>query len=462
MELIILPAKYPAKNKNDLPTFASLKHHLTEKMERLIHHIWKFRLYPSGQFCTTTGIPFQVIDPGIYNTDAGPDFFNAKIRMDDKIWVGNVEIHTQASDWLTHGHHTDKAYNSVILHLVEKADIPEIFTNDGRSVPQAIIQIPDEIKNNYDYLLHAEKTIPCLDRISEIPEIHLTSWKDTLFIERMERKTDHILDILEHNKGDWEEALYMLLCRNFGFGINGDAFERLAKSLPFRCIQKHLDNRLQVEALFLGQAGLLEDDDIDDAYYRSLQEEYRFLRQKFDLQPLESYIFKRLRIRPNNFPHVKLAQLAAIFCRGEHFFSKILSAKTVADYTELFTPDISDYWREHYHFRKQSARSEKKLGLSALHIIIINTIVPLLFAYGKKKKSPDFIDQSIQLMKSLPPEKNSVTYLFRQARLSICHAADSQAFIQLKKEYCEKKKCLFCRIGHRLLSNPGKNDKFAH
>ncbi|MDR2627962.1 MAG: DUF2851 family protein [Dysgonamonadaceae bacterium] len=430
-------------------------------MEQLIHYIWKYRLYSSGQLYTTTGIPFSVIDPGIHNTHAGPDFFNAKICIEDKVWAGNVEIHTLSSDWRRHEHHLDSAYDSVILHLVENADIEAVFSKNGRSIPQAVIQIPDEIRNNYEYLVHADKGVPCVDRMLEIPEIHLTGWKNALFIERLEQKTGHIFQILDRNKGDWEEALYMLLCRNFGFGINGDAFELLAKSLPFKCIQKHQDNPLQVEALLLGQAGLLEEEGIDDPYYLSLQEEYRFLRKKFDLQPLEDFIFKRLRIRPNNFPHVKLAQLAAVFCQGEHFFSKILSAREMTDYIKLFTPETSAYWKEHYHFKSRSPKNDKKIGLSALHIILINTVVPLLFAYGKKKKLNDFVDRSIQLMESLPSEKNNIITLFSRAGVKVCHAADSQALIQLRREYCEKKKCLFCRIGHQLLSNPGKSDKFA-
>lgn len=425
-------------------------------MERLIHYIWKYRRYPSGQLFTTANIPFSVIDPGIYNTHAGPDFFNAKIRIGDEMWAGNIEIHSLASDWRRHGHHLDSAYDSVILHLVENADVEEVFAKNGRSIPQAVIQVPDEIRSSYEYLISADREVPCLDRISEIPEIHLTGWKNALFIERIEQKTDCISRILDQNKGDWAEALYMLLCRNFGFGINGDAFEMLAKSLPFKYIQKHQDNPLQIEALFLGQAGLLEEEDVDDPYFLSLQEEYRFLRNKFDLQPLESYLFKRLRIRPNNFPHIKLVQLAAIFRQGEHFFSKILSACEITDYFKLFTPEIPDYWKEHYHFRSLSARNDKKLGLSALHIIIINTVAPLLFIYGKKKKLSDFIDKSIQLMESLPPEKNAITVPFSRAGVSVCHAADSQALIQLRKAYCEKKECLFCRIGHQLLSNPVK------
>jgi hypothetical protein len=430
-------------------------------MERLIHYVWKFSLYSSDQLHTIDGIPFSVIDPGIHNTNAGPDFFNAKIRIDNKVWAGNVEIHTHASDWNRHGHCSDDAYNSVILHLVENADISEIFAKNGRSIHQSVIKIPDEIRNNYEYLLHSDKEIPCLGRIFEIPEIYLTAWKNSLFIERIEQKTNHILNILQQNNGDWEEALYILLCRNFGFGINGDAFERLAKSLPFKCIQKHQDNPLQVESLFLGQAGLLEEDGISDTYYFSLQQEYSFLRRKFDLTPLESYLFKRLRIRPNNFPHVKLAQLAMLFSQGEHFFSKILFADGMDDYFKLFSPQISDYWQEHYHFNSRSAKKEKKLGLSALHIIIINTVVPLLFAYGKNKKLNQFIEKSIFLMEKIPPEKNAITLLFARAGVDVCHAADSQALIQLRREYCEKKKCLFCRIGHQLLSDPGKIDKFA-
>ncbi len=424
-----------------------------EKMERLIHYLWKYRFLSEENLLTTTGIPITIIDPGIHNTHAGPDFFNAKIKLGDTLWAGNVEIHTSASDWYKHGHHKDKAYNSVILHLIEKNDWEGVITQSGRIIPQVIFQVPDEIEKNYQYLLQTERSVPCLDRITEIPAIHLEAWKNSLTAERLDTKTAFIFKMLDKNGENWEEILYILLSRNFGFGINGDAFERLASNLPLKYIQKHQDNMLQVESLFFGQAGLLEDK-IDDKYFLNLQEEYRFLRKKYDLYPLESYLFKRLRIRPHNFPHVKIAQLAAILCQGEHFFSKILEAKDINEYFRLFTPQVSDYWQYHYHFESSSSKKEKTLGLDALHIILINTVIPILCAYGKRKNLPDFIEHSAYLLETLPAEKNSIVFLFNMTGMKANNAAASQALIQLKKEYCEKKECLFCRIGHKLLSKP--------
>ncbi len=420
-------------------------------MERLLHYVWKYRLYP--ELVTTTGIPFTVIDPGIHNTHAGPDFFNAKIKIGDKTWAGNVEIHRFASDWYRHEHHLNHAYDSVILHVVEHDDISEVLTKNERKILQSVLVIPDEIRKNYNYLLHTEKEIPCLERLSEIPEIHLNAWKNALTVERLQNKTKHILQMLELYHGDWEEVFYVLLCRNFGFGINGDAFELLAKSLPLKYIRKHQDNFLQVEALFFGQAGLLEEENSESNYYQLLQEEYRFLRKKFDLRALENHIFKRLRIRPQNFPHVKIAQLAALFYRNEHFFSRMLNINEQKEYYELFTPQVSDFWTEHYHFNSHTVKKERKLGFSALQIILINTVIPILFAYGKRKKNNEFIEKSLYLQETIPAEKNAIITLFQRAGVKVDHAADSQALIQLKREYCEKKECLFCRIGHCLLSN---------
>ncbi len=428
-------------------------------MERLIHYIWKHRFFPQGTLFTTAGEAFTIIDPGIHNTHAGPDFFNAKIRIGNQIWAGNVEIHTMASDWYKHGHHKDEAYNSVILHLVENNDWEGTITQSGRIIPQYIIHIPDKIRENYNYLFHAEREIPCLERISEISEIYLTDWKNALTAERMEYKNRQITDILRQNKGDWEDAFYILLSRSFGFGINSDVFERLAKSLPLKYIQKHQDNILQVEALLFGQAGLLEDNEIPCEYYQCLRKEFGFLRKKFDIQPLDGFLFKKLRIRPHNFPHVKIAQLAAILCQNDLFFSKILAVKDTREYFRFFTPDTSEYWLTHYHFKSSSGRKEKKLGLDALHILLINTVVPILFAYGKKKKQPGLTEYSLHLLESIPEEKNSIVSLFQKAGVPVKNAADSQALIQLKRNYCERKECLFCRIGHKLLAKPAGNHK---
>ena len=421
-------------------------------METLLHYVWKHKLCTFDSFKTTEGRILEIIDPGIYNFHAGPDFFNAKIKLDDKIWVGNIEIHTFSSEWYKHKHHLDKAYNSVILHVVEFVDEINICDESSRLIPQWIIKIPNHIKQNYLYLLNKDSFIPCIERIHEVSDIYLTDWKETLLIERLERKAKNILQLLDDNLNDWNEVFYIVLARNFGFGINNDAFERLAKTLPLKYILKHSDSPAQVEALFLGQAGLLEQENIKDDYCLFLQKEYDFLSKKYQLQKLEAHIFKSLRIRPNNFPHIKIVQLAGFIGRKQGLLSQLLETEKLSDFQSLFAASIGEYWKTHYHFEKASKEKDKRLGLSAINIILINTVVPILFVYGKKKNQKQHIEKAFQLLEAIKPENNYIVNSFVRTGIKVSHAGDSQALIQLKKEYCEQKKCIFCRIGHKLLN----------
>ena len=422
-------------------------------MEDLLHYVWKYRLYDTENLKTIEGTPFEIIDPGTHNTHAGPDFFNAKIKMNDKLWVGNVEIHTNSSDWYKHQHEQNKAYNSVILHVVECIDEPEIRDQGGRAIPQWLIKVPEAVRNNYLHLLRNDSSIPCLGLIHTIPKIYIRDWMNALLYERLERKARDLQELLEKYQSDWNEAFYITLARNFGFGINNDAFECLAKSLPLRIILKHQDSELQTEALFLGQAGLLDEDNEDD-YFLKLQREYHFLKKKYDLQSLESQLFKNLRIRPNNFPHIKLVQLAHIIRQGQGLFSRIMEEKEVSRLYPLFNIATGEYWRCHSHFGKASGITERKLGFQTVNILLINCLIPFLFVYGKQKESDVHIERAYLLLEMLNAEKNFITNLFLRSGIEINSAADSQALIQLKREYCEKKKCIFCRIGHKLLSKP--------
>jgi hypothetical protein len=305
--------------------------------------------------------------------------------------------------------------------------------------------------------LNRDYSVPCLGRINEIPEIYWTDWKNALTSERLENKIRTIFQLLETYHDDWSEVFYITLARNFGFGINNDAFERLAKSLPLRYILKHSDSPQQVEALFLGQAGLLEETLPDDVYFRTLQGEYRFLQNKYKLKSLEASIFKSLRIRPNNFPHIKIVQLAGFINKEQSLFSCTLEKNSIQEFRSLFFSDVSNYWETHYRFGKTSPRWKKGLGLSAIHILLINTVVPVLFAYGKKKNQEHFIQKALDLLEAIPPEKNHIVKAFSNAKVKVAHAGDTQALIQLRKMYCDPKKCMFCRIGHKLLVQ-GKNN----
>ena len=424
----------------------------------MLQYIWKHRLFVEADFMTTEGLPVFVIDAGIQNTDAGPDFFNAKMKIGDIIWVGNVEIHERSSDWRQHRHQKDKLYDSVILHVVRYHDA-EVFRTDGDAILQAILPVPEKIERNIEWLLSRDTPVSCADRIASISSLYLSDWLSALLTERLERKTADIFVRLKSNLKDWNEIFYITLTRNFGFGVNGDAFELLAASLPYKYILKHRHNPIQLEALFFGQAGLLDENPLnkipvtdEDPYFLLLRREYDFLRKKYQLRPIDSALFKKLRVRPVNFPHVRISQLAAIWTKHDLLFSKILETKGVKELRKFFEVEPSDYWESHYRFQMSSESKKKPVGRSATDIILINTVAPLLFAYGKYSDQSGYCDDVLQLLEDIRPERNNVVTIFRQSGFVVNNAGDTQALIQLRREYCDKKKCLYCRIGFRLLA----------
>lgn len=420
-------------------------------MEQLLHYLWKYRLYRPSGLTTTQGDTLEIIDPGLENTDAGPDFFNAKIRINGTVWAGSVEIHQKASDWLAHGHSADKAYENVILHVVETDD-GTVFRQNGEAIPQLVLPIPEQVIDNMEWLLTRDSPVACLERLPAIDPVFRLQWMDALLAERLERKTDDILRWLDLYQKDWNEVFYILLCRNFGFGVNSDAFERLARSLPLKCILKQRPSASQVEALFLGQAGLLNDSNGNrHHYYRLLQQEYSFLRKKYELEPLEPHIFRNLRLRPDATPHIKLVELAAIWIRHDTLFSSVLSARTPRELKDFFRVPASAFWDTHYNFLRPSPHRKKQLGENALNMLLINTVVPLMFAYGLYHRMDEHKARALRLLASIPPEQNSIISLFSQVGMRPRNAGDTQALIQLKRNYCEQKKCLYCRLGFQLL-----------
>ena len=314
--------------------------------ESILHYIWQFRLFPVQDLKTTDGQTVEIIDPGKPNTDAGPDFFNAKIKIDNTLWAGNIEIHSLSSDWVRHHHTTDKAYDNVILHVVNKADA-NVFRTNGDSVAQLELAVPDHIRINYDELLREKKWIPCADKIHQVPLFLVNDWKNSLLVERLEQKTEMIETLLSQSNNHWEEAFYVSMARSFGFGTNSEAFERLARSLPMSILAKHKDNIFQLEAMLFGQAGLLENT-VNDEYQLNLQKEYRFLQSKYQLKPIESSEWKLLRLRPDNFPHVRLSQFAALIHRSTKLFSKIIESDNLQVMRGLFICEVSDYWKKHF------------------------------------------------------------------------------------------------------------------
>ena len=423
--------------------------------ESILHYIWQYKLFPAHNLKTTDNEPVEVIDVGQYNTDAGPDFFNAKIKINDTLWAGNVEIHRLSSDWNKHNHNNNKAYDSVILHIVEKADI-DVFRKNRKKIPQMELTIPEYIERNYEELLREKKWIACEDKINSVSGIFIESWKNALLAERLKQKTQAIEQLLQANNRHWEDSFYIVLARNFGFGTNSQAFEELAKSLPLNILAKHKNNLFQLEALLFGQAGLLPEKPADD-YTKGLNKEYDFLASKYNLEKkLDVSRWKLLRLRPVNLPHVRIAQFAALIHSSNKLFSKILDDIEIRNLRSLFVCEPSVYWQSHYTFSEEiGEKHSKKLGKQAADTILINTAVPFLFAYASKKENQELKDRAIRLLEQIPAEKNTIITNWKNIGIT-CHSAyDSQALLQLKKNYCDEKKCIHCRIGHKVLTING-------
>ena len=419
--------------------------------ESILHYVWQHKLFIAQQLFTTEGEPVAVIDVGKYNTDAGPDFFNAKIRIGETLWAGNVEIHTRSTDWNKHSHHSDKAYDSVILHVVSEVD-GEIFRADGAKIPQLVLIYPSHIAENYDRLITEQKWIACADKLAAVPGIVIESWKNALLTERLEQKMQAIITLLTESNQHWEEAFYITLARNFGFGTNSQAFESLSKSIPLSVLGKHKDQLLQLEAVLFGQAGLLTDEATDE-YSIRLKQEYSFLKAKFGLQPMNASQWKLLRLRPDNFPHVRIAQFASLIHSSSKLFSKIVENPEMEYLRSIFVCEPSDYWKRHYLFAHESPTSDKKLGAQSINVILINTVVPFLFCYAQQKNNQQLKDKALQLLEQLPSERNAIITAWQKLGINSASAYDSQALLQLKKQYCDDKKCLRCRIGHKVLTS---------
>ena len=421
-------------------------------MELLLNYVWKHKIFPLKMLQTATGESVEVIDAGLPNTNAGPDFFNAKLKIGGTLWVGNIEVHTLASDWMRHGHDKDAAYDNVILHVAETVDC-EVFRANGAPVPQLQLSCPESVRRHYDELSHTEIYPPCYSILSSLPKLTVHSWLSALQVERFEQKARAIAARLERYNNHWEDVFFITLARNFGFGLNGDAFEAWASRLPFRAIDKHRDDLFQVEAFFFGQAGLLDEELPDaDGYYLKLQKEFRYLQHKFELSvPMTATQWRFLRLRPGNFPHVRLAQLANLYYKEQSLFSRIMEADTLEAVRKLLTVTTSPYWEEHFNFRKVSSSREKQVGKNAQNLIIINTVIPFLYAYGLHKADELLCERATGFLESLKAEDNHIIRHWSGAGLPVSTAADSQALLQLQKEYCDKKDCLRCRFGFEYL-----------
>lgn len=448
-------------------------------MEELMYYVWQQRM-PGVLALPEMEAGIEILDPGIRNLDAGPDFFNAKVRCGSTIWAGNVEMHVRASDWFRHHHDDDPAYGNVILHVVLEPDVAVVL-QDVRKLLQVKMTFPQGFIDKYRMLTSAGaecfSVVTCSDRLEQLPKLVVSDWMTSLASERMSQKVQRVRDLIEIRQDSWKEAFYVILTRALGTGINGDACERLARSLPYAYILKHIDNPLQVEALLLGQGGFLEQSRSDsEVYYNDLRREYLFLRAKFSLHPLPVGCWKMARLRPPAFPQVRLALLAALLTSRRDFFSAILETDSLAGLVELFSVKLSGYWAVHYTFSTilpvgtgagsadeassdfTSAASNtdtatRRLGISTIHSLIINAVVPMLFAYAQWRSDEQLAQRAQLLLESLPAEVNRYVTACVAAGLPARNAFDTQALLQLYKNYCELRKCIRCRFGVWLMGH---------
>ena len=426
--------------------------------EDFLHFLWRTRRFELSNLETTTGQSLEILDFGEYNRlDAGADFQNVKLKIDDLTWFGNVEMHLKSSDWLLHKHQLDAAYRNVILHVVYEEDMPifhqKVGNTEGSPLPCLVLKnrIPEGIFQNYWSLLNNEHWVPCQHHFFKVSEITKDLWLDRLLIERLECKTDAIAVAYERNSGDWEETFWQFVAHYFGSKVNAEPMERLANGLPHLILAKHKNQLFQIEALLFGQSGLLETDFNDD-YPNALKKEFLFLQKKHNLvTPVGKTSWKFSRMRPQSFPTIRLAQLASLVHKSSHLFSKVITPMPISDLKMLFEVEVSDYWRSHYMFDTPSVFSEKSFGKDAIDLLFINVVAPFLFFYGNMRKEEAVKDRALEILDNLKAEKNVVTEGWQKLGLEIKNAARSQSVLQLKTVYCDKKQCVNCAVGVAIL-----------
>ena len=421
--------------------------------EDFIHFLWKYKKFDVLNVKTTNGDALQILDVGQHNFNSGPDFFNAKIKIGDQLWAGNVEIHLKSSDWYAHHHETDKAYDNVILHVVWDHDA-DVFRKNQSVIPTLELKnfVPEKLLKNYHRLFSAKKQwILCESNFAEVDDFILNHWKERLYIERLERKSQQIDLLLHQTRQHWEEVLFRMLFRNFGLKVNADAFENIAKSIDFSIVRKIQSNPLELEALFLGQAGLLNQT-FEDGYVNQLKQTYKYLTQKFSLQNDTVALLQFFRLRPSNFPTIRLVQLAQLYSKHYNLFSKIIANDNLNDFYELFKVGVSEFWKTHYTFQTVSKSSDKTLTKSFIDLLLINTIIPIKYCYSQQMGKLD-TEIIFELASSLKAEDNAIIKKFNTLKPVATSAMDSQAFLQLKSNYCDNKKCLQCAIGNALITN---------
>lgn len=418
--------------------------------EEFLHYIWQYRLY-SHDLVLQTGEKLEVLHPGVHNTDSGPDFFNGKIRIGETLWAGNIEIHIQSSDWKRHNHQSDKSYDNVVLHVVFRDDMP-VFRSDGSAIPTLELDghYNENAWKNYLCFMASRQWIPCETMILRVDPFIRNAWLERILIDRLERKALLVEQVLAITNNDWALTFYRLLARNMGFKLNNQAFGMLAQSLPYPFLAKHADDLFQVEAMVFGQAGMLGSS-FTDEYPQKLKKEYEFLKNKFELTPIDAHLWRFMRLHPGNFPTLRLAQFASILHHSGSIISELFNSDDVNSYRKLFGAEASVYWNTHFVFDKPSAPKRKTLGFASIDLLIINLVAPILVAYGRWKRDTAMIEKAVDLLMAVKPENNAFIRKWAEIGVAAENAATSQSLIELKSQYCENKKCLTCAIGMQLL-----------
>lgn len=424
--------------------------------EDFLHHVWKYQKFKSSEALKTNqGENLQILSVGRHNQhQSGPDFFNAQVKIGQQTWAGNVEIHIKSSHWYAHQHENDSAYDNVILHVVWEDDV-EIFRSDDSIIPSFALKdlTQPEVHQRYIELLSVKrKSINCENRFANFDDFVLQNWFERLYIERLESKSQLILKLLKNNQNDWEAVLFKLLAKNFGLNVNGSAFLEMAETLDYKIIAKHHQNVEDIEALLLGQSQLLEIDS-EDNYIIDLQQRYAFLKHKYQLSPpLERPQFFRL--RPDNFPTLRLAELASVYHKNPQLFQQVIKTNSKKDIYKIFEIQLSVFWKTHYSLTKQSKAKTKRLSQNFLDLLIINTLIPIKFCYQKQVKHEVSNEQIFELIESITGEKNRKVDIFEKLRPKTNqNALHSQALLQLKTQYCDKNYCLKCHLGKRILNH---------
>lgn len=420
--------------------------------EDFIHYLWRIKKVPIA-LETTDGRTVEILEFGIYNLDSGPDFFNAKIKIEDTIWVGNIEMHVFTSDWKKHGHQLDKAYDNVILHVVYEDDQSVTVKIANEAIPTIALKgkIPKIYLDNYLNLVQSITDIPCKNMISSVPSAKIDLWKYTLSVERLHSKSMTVTEILKTANYDWEETLYIMLARYFGAKVNIEPFEMLARSLSLSIVNKNKDKRETLDALIFGQAGMLMANYQDD-YFLSLKKEFQYQQKKYNIKPIDAVAWKFSKLRPMNFPTVRLAQFAGLLYRVTFLFSQIKETDDINEIKKMLHSQASPYWDDHYRFGTLSTASiAKQTSSDFIDILLINAVSPVLYTYGLINDEQKYIEKAIQILENTTGETNTITKLWKSLGVTTKTAFDTQALIHLKQNYCHEHKCLSCKIGHEIM-----------